>query len=58
MATMDPLQYIETLKPMIENSLATRGVMRTEAVAATEPPKGEKKESTVMQALWCHSEAN
>ena len=51
MATMDPLQYIKTLKPMIGNSLATRGAMRTEAVATTEPPKGEKKESTVMQAL-------
>ena len=44
---MDPLQYLETLKPMIEKSLATQVALRTEAVAATELPMDGTKQSFV-----------
>ena len=47
MAKMDPHQYIETLKPMIEKSLATQGSMRTEAVAGSEPHKDRQEQSYV-----------
>ena len=47
MAKMDPLQYLETLKPMIEKSLATQVALRTEAVAATELPTDGTKQSFV-----------
>ena len=47
MAKIDPLQYIETLRPTIEKGLAIRKSRRTAVLAATEPPTDKKEQSFV-----------
>ena len=47
MAKMDPHQYMETLKPMIEKRFKTQRAMRTEVVAATKLATENQEQSYV-----------
>lgn len=47
MAKMNPREYIETLRPAVERSLAIRKTKRTAVLAATEPPTDGKEQSYV-----------